>query len=106
MIESQKLNPDVQIIAEQQQRKHTEYLGSMRKIPGLILWELNLETRELNPAQFKKDDIQISSLNPTSASSTLRLKVDKKEGCYYFQALNRKSALLKLIKRGLKYTGK
>jgi hypothetical protein len=80
----------VEITTEQEQKKEIKLIGQQRKIPGLILWEFNYKTKELQPAQFKKEDVVIKSLQPTPEALTKRSNVIVKENCYYFQALNRK----------------
>jgi hypothetical protein len=100
MKETQPLKEDqIHVIAEQQQEKQVRLIGQQGRRPGLILWELNLKQQTLNPAQFKKDNVEINSLKPTEVSATKHLIVDIKPDCMYFQALNRKSAMKKLNKR-------
>jgi hypothetical protein len=86
----------VEITAEKEQRKEIKLIGQQRKIPGLILWEFNTKTNELQPAQYKKEDVEIKSLDPTPEALTKRNKVVVNEHCIYFQALNRKNAIKKL----------
>lgn len=86
----------VDITAEKQQKKEIKLIGQQRKIPGLSLWEYNEETKELKPAQFKKQDFEITSLSQSPESFNISNKVVVNEHCIYFQALNRKNAERKL----------
>jgi 16S rRNA C1402 (ribose-2'-O) methylase RsmI len=93
---------EVEIVAEKQQQKVIKLIDQQRKIRGLILWQYNQETHELTPAKFKKQDFQITSLVPSSAAMAISNKVQVNENCIYFQALNRKNAIKKLNKVGIK----
>lgn len=87
---------EVEIVAEQQQRKEIKLIGRQRKVRGLTLWEFNEKTKELNPAKYKKQDFQITMLNPSASALKVSHKVEVNEHCLYFQALNRKNAERKL----------
>jgi hypothetical protein len=89
----------VEIVAEEQQRKEIKFIGKQIRRRGLTLWELNLKEKTLEPATFKKENVAVKSLKPTEASSVKHLKVDAKEDCIYFQALNRKNAIAKVKRR-------
>jgi hypothetical protein len=80
----------IEIQAEQQQKKETQFLGSERKIPGLTLWELNTETMEVKKAEFTKTNASLGSLNADDLE--IRHTVHVKPGCTYLQALNEKNA--------------
>lgn len=91
---------DVVIVEEKQVLKQFKLLGSQRKVPGHILWELNTKTGHLAPATFKNVDVRIRQLKNYTAHDRVEIKPD----CYYFQALNRKNAikhLRKISKNGL-----
>lgn len=85
----------IEIGIEKQEKKTLKLLGSQRHIPGLALWEYNNETGELKKAEFVKETITLRELSQ-KAIQTIRKKIVMKEGCYYFQALNRKNAIRKL----------
>lgn len=91
----------VEIRAEQEKKKEVKLIGKQRRIPGLTLWEFNKKTKDLEKAKFKKQDVILSTLDPTVvANSTTHHKVEINEGCFYFQALNKKNAQKKLKKLG------
>lgn len=79
--------------------KHTEkemkLIGSQRKIPGLTLWEFNVQTRILSKAVYKSIDFEYSTSNGFNQK---KLTVSINENCIYFQALNQKNAT-KVLKR-------
>lgn len=86
----------VEIVAEKEQRKEIKLIGNQRKIRGLTLWEYNEKTNELKPATFKKEDVVLISLAKTPEALQKRSNVIVKEGCIYFQALNKNNARKKL----------
>lgn len=92
-IEDFKQN-EVVIAEEKQVIKELKLLGSQRKIPGHILWELNTKTGELKPSTFKKVDVRIRQLKNYTAHD----QVEVRPSCFYFQALNRKNAIKYLKK--------
>lgn len=87
---------EIEIAVEKQQRKEIKLIGRQRKIRGLTLWEFNMKSKELKPAQFKKQDFQISSLVPSPSGLSISNKVEVNEHCVYFQALNRLNAIKKI----------
>ena len=90
------INSQVEIVEEQQQRKEVKLIGQQRKIKGLTLWEYNQKSKELIPAKFQKVSVSISALGDSPLDINDVFKVNIKEGCIYFQALNKKNALKKL----------
>jgi hypothetical protein len=93
---------EVEIVAEQQQRKEIKLIGRQRKIRGHILWEFNQKTKELKQASYKKQDFNITSLTPSPSAVSISNKVQINENCLYFQALNRANAIKKLEKVNMK----
>lgn len=87
---------NIEIREEAEQRKEIKLLGRQRKIRGLITWEYNEKTHELKRAEYKKEDIVLSSLSMSPESISKVNKVVVNEDCIYFQALNRKNAIKKL----------
>lgn len=87
---------EVEIVVEKQQRKEIKLLGSQRKIPGLTLWEYNLKSKELAPAEFKKEDVRLNTLSTAKAALSNHHKVEVKIDCFYIQALNKRSAMKKI----------
>lgn len=85
---------EVVITEEKQVRKESKLIGSQRKVPGHVLWELNKKTGELKPATYKKVYVRIRHLKNFSVHDQVEINPD----CYYFQALNRKNAI-KHLKR-------
>lgn len=74
-----------------QQRKEYRYIGSERRIPGLILWEYDLTTGELRRAPMKKEieltvDGRLNKNNKVEAGSL----------CLYIQAINQEVAMRKV----------
>lgn len=94
-----EINPEnlfaggTELVSPVQQPKQKKYLGSVKRQPGLNLYEVNVATLEVN---FAKTDV-IPVINKEGVSSTRNmLRVNK--GCIYVQAMNTKNALRKALK--------
>ena len=77
-----------EIVAEQ--RKEISRVGSVRRIPGLKLYEYDLTTGEIREA-----DVQTEATLKLDGPVGRTGKVDAKELCLYVQALNRENAARK-----------
>jgi hypothetical protein len=93
---------EVEIVAEKQQQKVIKLIDRQRKIRGHVLWEYNQKTYVLIQAKFKKQDFHITSIVPSPSATTVSNKVQVNDNCLYFQALNRKNAIKKLNKVGIR----
>lgn len=87
--------PDISRTAAQElvaeQRKEYRFIGSERRIPGLILWEYDLTTGELRRAPMKKEleltiDGRVNKNNKVEAGTL----------CLYIQAINQEVAMRKV----------
>ena len=81
---------DMQELVEQQ-RKEYRLIGSQKHILGLVLYEYDLTTGELRPADVKTT----LSLTVDGKLDSSR-KVNSKELCLYVQALNKENAMRKV----------
>ena len=98
-ISQDKKLDQVELVSEQQKKKEYKLVGSQRKIPGLILWEYNEKTKVLDRAKYKEDMLVLNTLDPEKLTGqTIKHKVDIRENCIYFQALNKKNAEKRLKK--------
>ncbi|MBQ1792650.1 MAG: hypothetical protein II008_20945 [Oscillospiraceae bacterium] len=92
-----KIVPELTRIAAQElvdeQRKEFRLIGSQRRIPGLILFEYDLTTGELQRASMKKE-VQLNIDGTIGKNS----HVDSKDLCLYIQALNEENAMRKVRK--------
>ena len=77
-----------EIVAEQ--RKEISRIGSVRRLPGLKLYEYDLTTGEIREA-----DVQTEATLKFDGPVGRTGKVDAKELCLYVQALNRENAARK-----------
>ena len=93
--------PELDLASKQElvdeQRKEYTFLGSIRWVPGLILFEYDLTTGELRRPSMKNELILTDSgvLNKNH-------RVNQTSFCLYIQALNEQNALRKvrqLLKR-------
>ena len=87
----------IEIQAEQEKKKEFKLIGQQRVIPGLTLWEYNRKNQTLCKATFKKQDVVLTTLDPTVINSTSTShRVEVNDDCIYLQALSMKSAVKKL----------
>lgn len=78
-----------ELVAEQ--RKEFRLIGSQKRIPGLILFEYDLTTGNLQRASMKKE-IEINLDGTVGAKS----RVDSRDMCLYIQAINEQNAIRKV----------
>lgn len=85
---------------EQVAKKQKEYklVGSQRKVAGHTLFEFNKITKEIKPADIRRECI----INSITCNPVYKNKIDVRENCFYIQALNVKNAIKKLKKLGFK----
>lgn len=92
MKELQSHNQDKVKIIKQAEVKHQQkFLGSMRAIPGLTLFQMDMSTGKITEAQY--DEMIIDA----KGAKHRKLKFDGK--CMYVQALNLSNAKRKFTKR-------
>ena len=89
-----KLQDKQEIHAPRQQEAQLKYLGSMKAIPGLTLWQYHLQTSELTKAEFEEAPVVFHEGNVIKPKK----KVLRQNDCLYVQALNVKNAVKKLNK--------
>ena len=78
-----------ELVAEQ--RKEYRFIGSQRRIPGLILFQYDLTTGELRQAPMKKE-IELT----TDGRLNKNNKVEASALCLYVQAMNKENAMRKV----------
>jgi hypothetical protein len=98
-LEIKQAEPSISI--SQEVRKHLQHIGTVKKIKGLTMFELNIKDMTLQPAIYKETVVVV----PKDGKSKIVNKLIVNEGCYYVQALNKKNAYKKLAKTH-KYHGK
>lgn len=92
---------EVNISEERQEKKSTQLIGKQRKIPGLTTWEYNGKDGSLQQAKYKNAYVDCMTVEYMKHKNTTHMTIDAKEGCYYFQALNKKNAVKHLRKIGM-----
>lgn len=89
-----------EVKAEQDQKKEIKLLSTIRKVPGLTLFEYNQRTGEVSKAKFKTDEtLVLKSLSTNPEQLQKSSKVIVNESCIYFQALNEKTARKKVNRK-------
>ena len=84
---------------EQVAKKQKEYklIGKLRKVAGHTLFEFNKKTKEIKPADIKRECI----FDAKTGKPLYKTKTDIHKDCFYLQALNIKNAEKKLRKLGI-----
>jgi len=94
----------IDISIEETVPKKSVFIGNMRKIPGLTMWEFNPVEFTLTEAKYKESKTEIlSSVLPKSQPQMkygIIHSLETKEGCVYVQALNKRNAFKHLAKNG------
>lgn len=80
----------------QEQEKQLKLIGSMKVVPGHIMFCYNRVTKEISKAKYK-------SLVQMTISGDIKLnnKLTIDKDCFYEQALNKKNFIKKLKKYGI-----
>jgi hypothetical protein len=81
----------VNVHAEKDMRKHAKHLGRVRLQKGQTLFEVNLQTRQVQPATY---DEVAADLNGSVVK-----KVFVKDHCVYIPAINKENACRKFLKQ-------
>lgn len=82
---------EIELRVERQHKKQVDYVGSFIRHNGHTIWQLNLKTQEITPAEFSEEVIDFE----TKAS---KRKIIAKPGHWYCSALNIKTAFKKFNK--------
>lgn len=88
------------VIAPKPQKQEHRFLGTMIRRPGLTLFEYDSKSKIVRAAEVNTQHFYSynAKRNKFSISSTPR--VQARNGCMYFQALNLKNAIRKVRKEG------
>lgn len=87
---SSHIKESVKIHVERQHEKHRKHVGSFIKHNGHTIWQVDLKTQEITPAEF-------SETFATIGGGVTR-NIVKKDNHWYCSALNKKSAFNKFNK--------
>ena len=82
----------IEVSVNKKQQKEYKLIGSyVPKIDGYRIFEYNLETKVLRPAQFRTSYTYI-------LGGTNKKILDANKGCVYIEALNEKNAVKRLLR--------
>lgn len=95
-IDGINLNEDKILEIKAEQQKEYKYIGSQLKVPGHTMFSFNLKTKDLTVAKIEKS-CEISLANPRGVVKKTKLCIEP--DCIYIQALNKKNAIKKLIRK-------
>lgn len=74
--------------------KKSRTTATLLSVPGLILWEYNEVTKQLDEAKFEYQTVEIA--NNSHQTNVLHKVIQQKKNCIYFQALNKRNAIRKV----------
>jgi len=93
-VESLNLHTDNAIVKQAEQKKKKQFIGSAKKIKGLNLYKINIETLEFEEPVFET----VHVINKDKSVSA-RTMIKAEHGFMYVQAINKKNALRKVKNR-------
>ena len=98
-IDKVKTAQEAKAPVEQVAKKQKEYklIGKMRKVAGHTLFEFNKKTKEIKPAEIRRE----CRVDFGTGEPIYQTKTDIHQDCFYVQALNIKNAEKKLRKLGM-----
>ncbi|MBP7542707.1 MAG: hypothetical protein KA747_03775 [Ignavibacteriaceae bacterium] len=86
-----------EIVSEVEQKKELKTIASIRRIPGLFLWKLDLNSGIVSKVEIEKEMVSYSEA--AKGIITTKQKVQFEQNTIYTQALNQKNAIKKFKKR-------
>lgn len=86
--------PAPEEIKEVREHKKAKTTATLLSVPGLILWEYNEITKQLDEAKFEYQSVEI--VKNAQHTQVLHKVLQQKSNCIYFQALNKKNAIRKI----------
>lgn len=81
---SSHIKESIKIHAERQQEKQRKHIGSFIKHNGHTIWQIDLRTQEITPAEFSEEFATIEG--------GITRNIVKKDNHWYCTALNKKTA--------------
>lgn len=75
----------IELRVEKQHKKQADFIGRFINYPGHTIWELNLRTQEIVPAEFSEEVIDFETGAP-------KKRIISKPKYWYCSALNKKTA--------------
>ena len=91
--------PKAELEVQKKLKQEFKLIGQAKFNPGLQLFSFNTETYELKKAMFLE---QKTAYFMDIKNNVRKKKVNVEKDCIYFQALNMKNAIKKIVKQGLK----
>lgn len=92
MKEFEPNNPEqIELRVEKQHKKAVDFVGSFIKYPGHTVWEINLKSQEITPAEFSEEVVDFTT-------GAIKRKIIAKPAHWYCSALNKKAAFNKFNK--------
>ena len=86
----------IEISTQKQVEKQHKLIASIRPHRGHTLFEINLQTGDVLPAEF--ETVNADFVAAIHGCQEIKKKVIARNGCVYYSALNKESAIRKLKK--------
>ena len=78
------IKEEIKVHAQKQVEKRRKHIGSLITHSGHKIWQLNLKTQEISPAEFSDEYANING--------TITRNIIKKDNYWYVSALNKQNA--------------
>lgn len=99
-MEIDKLKTKDVVVAPKPQKQGHRFLGTMIRRPGLTLFEYDSKTKTVRTAEVNTQQFYSYNAKRNKFSFSTTSRVQARDGCMYFQALNLKNAIRKVRKEG------
>lgn len=87
---SSHIKEEIKVHAQKQEERQRKFIGSFIKHKGQTVWEVDLKTQEIKPAEFTEEFATING--------GVKRNIIKKEFHWYCVAINKKNAERKFNK--------
>lgn len=99
-MELDKLKAKDVVVAPKPQKQGHRFLGTMIRRPGLTLFEYDSKSKTVRAAEVNTQHFYSYNAKRDKFYVSSRSRVQTRDGCMYFQALNLKNAIRKVRKAG------
>lgn len=89
------------VVAPKPQKQEHRFLGTMIRRPGLTLFEYDSKSKIVRAAEVNTQHFYSYNAKRNTFGFSTKSRVQTRDGCMYFQALNLKTLFVRCVKRGL-----
>lgn len=93
------IQEEIELRIQNEQKKGVDFIGSIVRHPGHTIWQLNIRTQDITPAEFDEEVIDFNTGKP-------KRKIIQKSAHWYCSALNKESAFRRFNKMAKEFVEK